>query len=73
MNTLPLTEREIKPASMKVLIDVICQKSVRMKTCDPSKWTGNDKQNLPNKNRLSYHDFTTEYKNSPNFGGTKFN
>lgn len=73
MNTSPLTEKEIKPSSMKTLIDVICQKSVRMKTCDPSKWAGNDKQGKPNKNRLSYHDFTTEYSKSPNFGGAKFN
>lgn len=68
----PTTEKNLSSDNLKVLSDIICQKAIRLKSCDPSKWGGVDKKGNQNKNFLGYHDMSTMNKNSPSFGRNSF-
>lgn len=70
--TSTLTEREIKRETLANLSKILCEKAMRMGSCDPSKWPGNDPRSKPNKNSLGYNDFTTLYSKSPSYKGTSF-
>lgn len=67
-----LTESEINQKTLNDISNVLCEKSARMKTCNPSQWSGNDPRGETNKNRLSYNDYTTLYSKSPSYGKKSF-
>ena len=68
----PLTESEINQQTLNDISNILCEKSARMKTCDPSRWRGNDPRKNPNKNSLGYNDYTTLYSKSPSYGKPSF-
>jgi hypothetical protein len=49
-----LTESEINQKTLNDISNVLCEKSARMKTCNPSQWRGNDPRGGTNKNSLRY-------------------
>lgn len=67
-----LTEREINEKTLNTLSDILCEKSMRMKTCNPDKWTGNDPRKNKNQNSLGYPDYTMLYSKSPSYKTTSF-
>jgi hypothetical protein len=68
----PLTEADLSDENLKVLSDMICQKAIRLKSCDPSKWKGEDKRGVKNKNHLLYEDMSIYNKKSPSYGKSSF-
>jgi hypothetical protein len=67
-----LTEKELKKETLSTLSNIICEKAIRMGTCNPDMWKGKDPRGNPNKNLLGYNDYTTLYSKSPSYGGTSF-
>ncbi len=67
-----LTQKELKKETLSKLSNIICEKAVRMGSCNPDKWQGKDPKGNPNKNLIGYHDFTTLYSKSPSYRGTSF-
>jgi hypothetical protein len=65
-----LTEKELGANTLATLSDVICEKAMRMGTCNPNMWSGKDPKGNPNKNLIGYHDFTTQYSKSPSYKKT---
>lgn len=68
----PLTTNEIKKDTLTNLSNILCEKAIRMGSCDPNKWPGKDPRGADNKNSLGYNDFTTLYSKSPSYKGTSF-
>ena len=67
LTTSPLTEKELRPDTLQTLSNILCEKSNRMKTCDPSMWTGKDPKGNSNKNYLGYLDYSSLYSKSPEY------
>ena len=67
-----LKSNEVSSKYINLISDVLCEKSKRMKTCNPGKWTGNAAPKYPNKNLLHYKDYTTHNPKSPTFGESSF-
>lgn len=67
LTTSPLTEKELRSDTIQTLSNILCEKSNRMKTCDPSMWTGKDPKGNSNKNYLGYLDYSSLYSKSPEF------
>ena len=67
-----LTEKEVPKETLDVLSDILCEKSMRLKTCDPNKWSGMDPRGERNKNYLGYPDYTMLYSKSPSYKKTSF-
>lgn len=63
----PLTESELRSDTVQTLSNILCEKSIRMKTCDPNMWGGKDPKGNPNKNYLGYLDYSTLYSKSPQY------
>ena len=72
MSKETLTEKDLKKETLSNLSNIICEKALRMKTCNPDKWVGKDPKGNPNKNLIGYHDFTTLYSKSPSYRSSNF-
>jgi hypothetical protein len=66
----PLTETELRSDTVQTLSQILCEKSIRMKTCDPNMWSGKDPKGNGNKNYLGYLDYSTLYSKSPQYDKT---
>lgn len=67
LNSSPLTESELRSDTIQTLSEILCEKSKRMKTCDPSMWSGKDPKGNDNKNYLGYLDYSSLYSKSPEY------
>lgn len=70
LSTQTLTEKELKKETLSTLSNIICEKAMRMGSCNPSMWQGKDSRGNPNKNLIGYSDYTTQYSKSPSYKGT---
>ena len=70
LTSKPLTESELRSDTIQTLSNIICEKSLRMKTCDPNMWEGKDPKGNSNKNYLGYLDYSTLYSKSLQFDKT---
>jgi hypothetical protein len=70
-----LTEKELKSDTLLNLSSIICEKAIRMGNCNPDRWEGVDAKSKPNRNTLSYSDFSTSYSKSSNYksGAVSYN
>jgi hypothetical protein len=67
-----LTEKDLSQENLNTLSNMICEKAIRLGSCDPSRWTGKDLKQVDNKNHLGYNDMSTSYSKSPNYNGKTF-
>lgn len=70
LQSSPLTEKDLNQNTKNTLFGILCEKSKRMKTCDPNLWGGTDPKGNKNKNYLGYLDYTTLYSKSPQYDRT---
>lgn len=67
-----LTEKNLTNKNIETLSEILCEKSIRLGSCNPSLWGGKDLRGKDNKNYLGYNDFSTSYSKSPSFGKKNF-